>query len=387
MFSIFNSVVFPSPKKREFPLHELIWIPNGDENIPCLYIPCFSSNKLALYFHGNSEDIFDSKLPKYLSQELSISIISIEYPGYSVYNSPKDDKKFLSNALTVFDIISQKITFQTLYIIGRSIGTAPAIHLASQRSIDFLILISPFINLKTIISEFKLVGSILNTIFKEKLDNTSSITKILAPTLFIHGMNDNIIPHSHSQYLAQQMNSILTEIHLSFTMTHNNFDLNYDIVTPIKNMLQKVSFNDKKSTKFIINPILFCKPLTLRKTHDNLLISRFFHFSWDNFDDSLILFIENPNFEFHYLILEWFSNQLILNEYDSLFDIYYSRNTPITKSELLFKDVLSISQFMKYTQSYEEEYDKANLKYSTLTFINHLKERLVSPSLLSQIHL
>ena len=60
---------------------------NIETAIPCFYYQDFKhTNKLLVYFHGNGEDIIGcSTFLKSLSNSLAISVLAIEYPGYSLY--------------------------------------------------------------------------------------------------------------------------------------------------------------------------------------------------------------------------------------------------------------------------------------------------------------
>lgn len=53
--------------------------------IPALFIPR-SSSKLLLYFHGNAEDVHISHdQMNAISNYLNVSVLGMEYPGYSLY--------------------------------------------------------------------------------------------------------------------------------------------------------------------------------------------------------------------------------------------------------------------------------------------------------------
>jgi hypothetical protein len=67
----------------------------------------------------------------------NINILIPEYPGYSIYNSPLSSEKCLENSLIIYDFILnniENITEKNIYILGRSLGTGPAIYLSSKRN-------------------------------------------------------------------------------------------------------------------------------------------------------------------------------------------------------------------------------------------------------------
>lgn len=69
-------------------------------------------------------------------------------------------------------------------------------------------------------------------IVKERFDNLSAIKKARCPTLIIHGQADKLIPESHSVELHKSCGGP-SKLIMPQYMTHNDFDLNSDIVKPI----------------------------------------------------------------------------------------------------------------------------------------------------------
>ena len=65
------------------------------EHIPCLFLPNEDGgNKIALYFHGNAEDIglaFD--LLYLFGQRMEMHVLAIEYPGYGLYKTSKPNEE------------------------------------------------------------------------------------------------------------------------------------------------------------------------------------------------------------------------------------------------------------------------------------------------------
>ena len=93
---------------------------------------------LIIYFHGNSENACDpiEQMEK-LNKKLETHSCIVEYPGYGLSYKKTDINPELmkTDAEAVFDFLTDKIGFldQNIIIMGRSIGTGPAIHLASVK--------------------------------------------------------------------------------------------------------------------------------------------------------------------------------------------------------------------------------------------------------------
>ena len=120
---------------------------------PWVYIPCEEgSGKVIIYFHGNAEDL--GKIVgamNYFKTYYKWHIIGIEYPGYGIwFNQAKDVSVIRLRAKRTYDFLSQEFGYDEKDIIlwGRSLGSGPAIELASITNPSALILVSPYTSLK-----------------------------------------------------------------------------------------------------------------------------------------------------------------------------------------------------------------------------------------------
>ena len=254
----FNSIIFPTPKFNynmlEYYKDELIFIPKAKVNIdyiPCLFIRDYNSQtkNIIIMFHGNAEDIFGARnMGEALCQKLHMNIILVEYPGYSIYKQDPSTDELLQNTTIIYDYIKEKFRLKdkNIFIFGRSIGTSPAIYLASKRKPKALINISAFTSIKAVAEN--LVG-FLKILVKDRLISIDYIKNVTCPILFIHGQKDPLIPFKETIILKDNCNCPF-EVILPIEMTHNDFDLDEDIIEPINNFLNKNCNIDKEKNEF-----------------------------------------------------------------------------------------------------------------------------------------
>jgi esterase/lipase len=283
--AITNNFVFNNPefdyKKTNINSKSIIYIKKNKEidnkienYIPCLFIQeREQSSKFLIFFHGNSEDIFLSELIGQLfAEKLQMNVIIVEYPGYSIYNAPKNAEVMCYDSLKVYSFIQDffNLKDEDIFVLGRSIGTGPAVYLASQKKPQALILISPFKSIKSIKGGF--LGFFLLDIFK----SIDIIGKVTSPILFIHGRNDHLIEYTHSEELLDKLKKMSNlsdldknSIFINDNMTHNEMDLEKDVLDKIIKFINKdkpfepqkeyFNFMDKKFKK------LFDVPLAVQK--------------------------------------------------------------------------------------------------------------------------
>jgi fermentation-respiration switch protein FrsA (DUF1100 family) len=162
----------------------------------------------------------------------------VEYPGYSLYNSSKNCETVLEDTLILYDYILATISnvnVNNIYIIGRSIGTAPAIYLSSKRKVGMLFLISPFTSIKAVAGN---MFGFLKLFVSERFVNSKCIQDVKCPVLFIHGYKDKMIPYNETLLLKDKVNGIY-EVCIQNNMTHNEFNVEMDIIQPIKEFIER----------------------------------------------------------------------------------------------------------------------------------------------------
>ena len=200
-------------------------------------------------FHGNAEDIFGARnMADAICQKVHMNIILVEYPGYSIYLKEPNSEELLNDTKIIYDYIKEKFNLsdKNIFIIGRSIGTSPAIYLASQRKPNALITISAFTSIKSVADN--LVG-FLKILVKERLVSIDYIKKVTCPVLLIHGQKDPLIPFKETVALKDSCDCPF-EVVLPTMMTHNDFDLDVDIIEPINRFIAKNCNIDKGKNNF-----------------------------------------------------------------------------------------------------------------------------------------
>ena len=254
----FNNIVFPKPildySIIENYEEELIFIPISKDinsHIPCLFLRDHNSHSknIIIMFHGNAEDIFGARnMGDALCQKLHMNLIIVEYPGYSIYIKEPNTDELLNNTTIIYDFIKEKFNLndKNIFVFGRSIGTSPAIYLASQRKPNALITISAFTSIKAVADN--LVG-FLKILVKERLVSIDYIKNVTCPILFIHGQSDTLIPFKETIMLKDNCDCPF-EVVLPVEMTHNDFDLDTDIIDPINKFIAKNCNIDKTKNNF-----------------------------------------------------------------------------------------------------------------------------------------
>ena len=247
----FNGIIFPSPSFDKSKISsfkdEIIFIPRNKIDkkayIPVLFLKAQSKTPIKnyiIFFHGNAEDIFGARLmAERLQYKLNMNILIVEYPGYSIYDTmDKDSNTILEDTTIVYDYLLanvSNISEDNIFIFGRSIGTSPAIYLASKRKPSALFVVSAFTTIRAVAEN--IVG-FLKVFLSERFKSIEYIKGVTCPIMFIHGQKDPLIPYKETELLKEACDCP-KEVLFPENMTHNDYDLEEDIIEPINVFVNK----------------------------------------------------------------------------------------------------------------------------------------------------
>lgn len=166
-----------------------------------------ASDVLLLFFHGNGETAADYDSLASLYTDCGVSFWITDYRGYgrstgtpSFSAMLRDAEAVLADVPRVAAVLDRQ--FARTIVMGRSLGSAPAIHVAATQPefVKGLILDSPYANGPALVA--RLGGP---SVARERLtdldDNLDRMRRCRLPTLVIHGTNDQIIPLADAETL------------------------------------------------------------------------------------------------------------------------------------------------------------------------------------------
>jgi len=142
---------------------------------------------------------------RHMRDQFKMNVLAVEYPGYGLLHSvPVNEAALKEVTLTAFRFVLDelKVAYEQVILFGRSVGSGPAVYLASRFPVGGLILVAAFASVKE--AAKSLVGSVVAQVLVERFPNISLIGNVSCPTLFIHGERDSLVPPSHSVALFKQ---------------------------------------------------------------------------------------------------------------------------------------------------------------------------------------
>ena len=157
--------------------------------------------KLIIYFGGNAEEV-SHMIPMAPLFE-GWALLLVNYPGYGKSEGKPGQKKIFDAALAIYDYAAARedINGQRIVVMGRSIGTGPAVYLAHERATMGAILVSPFESI-TAVARSKMPFLPVSLILRHRFPSKKYAANIITPMIAFYGTDDNIIPPRHSKRLA-----------------------------------------------------------------------------------------------------------------------------------------------------------------------------------------
>jgi abhydrolase domain-containing protein 17 len=189
------------------------------------------TKNIIVFFHGNSEDIATGRsYCQWLADKTDVNVITCDYPGYGFSTGQPSELGMKSAALALLDYTLTKLNhkMQEIVLLGKSIGSTPAINLASQAAchqIGGLILVSPLASaVRCFSASSKIPSFILKELDAWMLPNIKHISDVSCPVQFVHGKNDDVVPCSNSHMLLAAMRSPPFTKPLYVSAGHNDIE-------------------------------------------------------------------------------------------------------------------------------------------------------------------
>ncbi|MEP2990670.1 MAG: alpha/beta hydrolase [Parasphingorhabdus sp.] len=174
--------------------------PDGD--IRSLWrVPLRDNSPVILFLHGNAGSHYD-RIPviQAIAQE-GAGVLVVGYPGYGSNPGSPSEQALYAAAQANFDwLISQSIAPGRIVIVGESLGSGVAAHLATQNEAAGLILIASYTGMDDMAQrQFPIFPA--KWLATDRFRSIERIDQIDMPLSWIHGTADELIPFAMGQQL------------------------------------------------------------------------------------------------------------------------------------------------------------------------------------------
>ena len=152
-----------------------------------------------VYFGGNGEDVsanrelFARALPQH-------AVYLVAYRGYGASDGESSQAAIMDDALAVFDDVQRRHAARPVAVIGRSLGSGVASHVAANRAIDRLALVTPFDSLVSV-AQTHYPWLPVRLLMRERYPSTEWLRAYRGPLLVVRASRDTVVPPQHTDRL------------------------------------------------------------------------------------------------------------------------------------------------------------------------------------------
>jgi len=210
-------IIFQAQPATDSDTDEVVKLNVGDrETISAIYLNSPGSRYTILFNHGNAEDIGTIRRTMDKLRAMGFSVFSYDYRGYGTSSGEASEGNSYHDADAAYSYLvdNLRVAPDKIIVLGRSLGGAVAVDLASKREVGGLIVESSFVTAFRVLTHVPLFPT-------DRFDSISKIRNVHCPVLIIHGTQDESIPLWHGERLFREAN----EPKLSFWVEgadHNN---------------------------------------------------------------------------------------------------------------------------------------------------------------------
>lgn len=195
-----------------------------------------SAKGLIFYLHGNagSLDNWGEVAKRYT--ELHYNVFILDYPGYGKSEGVIESKTQLFDAIQIaYNEMRKRFHEDSIVVLGYSLGTGPAAHLAATNHPKLLILQAPYYSLTDMMRHtYPIIPTFL---LKYKFQTNEYLKDCKMPVVVFHGNQDQVIYYGSSLKLKDEFKAGDTLITLE-GQGHNGITDNPDYIAAMQTFLR-----------------------------------------------------------------------------------------------------------------------------------------------------
>jgi fermentation-respiration switch protein FrsA (DUF1100 family) len=153
------------------------------------------SDMVLLWFHGNAGNISHRIDMICGLMELPVQVFIVDYRGYGRSEGSPSERGLYLDARGAWDYLTleRKIPASRIVVLGKSLGSAPAVDLASKVEPAGLIVQSGFTSAPDMAAT--ILPFLPSALLRTKMDSINKIANVACPKLFIHSPVDEVVPY------------------------------------------------------------------------------------------------------------------------------------------------------------------------------------------------
>ena len=167
------------------------WVPSG-----------LPDARVVLFFHGNGGNVSHRLEKLAVFRALGADTLIMDYRGYGRSSGTPSEQGMYRDARAAYQwlLTTRRASPDRIVVYGESLGSAVAVHLASEVQTGGVVVESGFTSVPDI-AQKRLPVFPVRWVLKHKFDTLAKVPQINAPLLILHSREDELFEMSHPERL------------------------------------------------------------------------------------------------------------------------------------------------------------------------------------------
>lgn len=207
---------FPVPYQESINREEVTFANQGVKLHGWILNP--GKSRAIIYFGGNSEAI-ENNIYNFEAVFNDYSVYLIHYRGYGKSEGNPSEAALFSDSTAIYDQI--KSQYQSVSLMGRSLGSGVAVYLASKRDIKNLILLTPYDSIAEVAQvHYPFVPARL--VARDRFESFRYAPGVTVPVLMVTAELDRVVPATHGLKLREYFTNTEVTYRMIESAAHND---------------------------------------------------------------------------------------------------------------------------------------------------------------------
>jgi fermentation-respiration switch protein FrsA (DUF1100 family) len=156
-----------------------------------------------LYLHGNAGNVSHRLEKLAILRDLGADVLIVDYRGYGLSEGRPHEHGLYRDARAAYvHLVSGRgVDPRRIVLLGESLGSAVASHLASEHETGGVVLEEAFTSIADVAQDMFPVLPV-RWVMRSRYDTLDRIARIRAPILILHSRGDEYFPYRHAERLA-----------------------------------------------------------------------------------------------------------------------------------------------------------------------------------------
>lgn len=175
---------------------EALYLSSGGTRLKIWHLR-HSAEHAIVYFGGNAEDVAWN-IDDFAAAFPTADVYLVNYRGYGGSEGAPSEAAIFADAEVVFDYVQAR--HREVSVIGRSLGSGVAVHLAAVRPVRKLALVTPYDSVANVAKAYLSLFPV-SWLLEDRYDSLSRVADVRVPILVLLAAQDRIIARAHSERL------------------------------------------------------------------------------------------------------------------------------------------------------------------------------------------